>query len=502
MMERLHRYDEELLLLEHTAAVLQWDQETFMPERAVEERSRQLSLLSEMMHRRITDPEIAAILHDLGADDAHPSGDPQLDPADRALVRRWWRQVSRMRKLPASWVKEFSELTSQAQVVWAQSRRNRDFSRFQTVLERIITMVRKKSELYGYEAHPYDPLLDEYEPDLTTERVESLFTPLKQDLVELLRRLEDTPAVEDRFLYQEYPADLQKHINTMVLEHMGFDWRRGRLDESAHPFTTALAADDVRITTRYHEPSGVSALFSAVHEGGHALYEQGARSGPLRGTSLGSGVSLALHESQSRLWEQMVGRSREFWIFWFPQFQQLFERQLQGVGLEQFLLAVNRVRPSCIRVDADEVTYSLHIMLRFELEKALVSGGLHAADLPHAWNEQMQSLVGSVPSHDGEGVLQDVHWSAGMFGYFPTYALGNLYAAQLYEQMNREIPDMRGQIVQGSYGEIHRWLKEQVHQWGGMYSSEELIHRVTGKPLDPGCFTGYLRRKYGVLYGV
>ncbi len=502
LLKRLSAIDKELVLYDHITSLLHWDQETYMPSAGVDERSEQIGLLSRVMHEKMTAPEIGSILSDLGASDNAPNGDEQLKDADRALVREYYREYSRQSKLPSSWVQEFSETTSKAQSVWSKAKQQRDFSEFEPYLKHIVKLNRDKAQLLGYEQHPYDPLLDEFEPGMTTSEVERVFQVLKEDLVRIVEKIGAADEIDDSFLYREYPESDQGAFGRMVLSDMGFDFSRGRLDVSAHPFTTGIGRDDTRITTRYSEPSVADALFSTIHEGGHALYELGAAKGKLGKTSLGTGTSLAVHESQSRMWENMIGRSSEFWSWYYPLFQRQFPEQTEGVEFYQFLRAVNKVQPSCIRVNADEVTYGLHIILRFELEKMLMTGDLEVSDLPEAWNRSMENLVGTVPEHDGEGVLQDVHWSAGMIGYFPTYALGNLFAAQFFAAMKHDLPDIDQQISQGEFKAVLGWLHEHIHQHGAVYQAPDLLQRVTGSSLEPRYFTEYLQGKYKELTGL
>ncbi len=501
-LKKLYTLDKELVLLDHISSLLQWDQETGMPSSGVDERSEQISLLSGMIHRKMTDPDIGSILSDLGASEEQPSGEKDLSDIDRGMVRRYYREYSRQSRIPSSWVQEFSEVTSRAQAAWASARNDQDFLRFQPYLEHIVRLNRDKADMLGYSGHPYDPLLDEFEQGMKTSDVDQVFSAMKADLTGLMGRLSLTENIDDSFLFLHYPAREQDAFGRSILEDMGFDFSRGRMDESAHPFTTSLGRDDIRITTRYSEPSVASGLFSTIHEGGHALYEMGAGQGELAGTSLGSGISLALHESQSRMWENMIGRSREFWIRYYPLFQDTFPAQTRGITLDHFLKGVNKVQSSCIRVNADEVTYGLHIILRFELEKSLIAGDLDVRDLPSAWNEGMRGFVGVQPEHDGDGVLQDIHWSAGMMGYFPTYALGNLYAAQLHAAMIRDIPDIGERISLGEFGSILKWLCEKVHKHGAVYQASDILLKATGESLDPGHFTAYLEKKYGELAGI
>ncbi len=501
-LEKLKKIDREMVLLEHIGALLNWDQETNMPAAAAAGRAEQISLIQGMLHDRITDPEIEKVLEASGADDSSPGGDSSFSDQERGLVRQYFRQYSRQKKLPRQLVQDLASVTSLAQQSWVKARQEADFSLFQPSLERIIGLTCEMSELLGYAGHPYDPLLDHYEPDMTTREVAEVFSALKKDVVSLVTRISEAQAPDDGFLYLKYKNRLLDQFGRNVLEAMGFDFNRGIMTESAHPFTTMTGSDDVRITTRYNEPAMSSSLFSTIHEGGHALYEMGASSGELKGTALGTGTSLAVHESQSRFWENIVGRSDEFWQHFYPSLQQLFPQQLASVKRTRFVRGINRVNPSMIRVNADEVTYSLHIILRFEIETDLVSGKLRAADLPEVWNAKMEQMLGIVPADDAEGVLQDVHWAAGLIGYFPTYALGNLFSAQFLNTMRNEIPEFDRIIADGRLRELTSWLHEKIYAKGAVYSAGELLEQVTGRPLNPGFYSRYLEEKYGALYNL
>jgi len=496
-LDGLKAVDKELVLWEHTAAVLEWDQQTSLPKKAVDARADQLSQLMAHIHARMTDPKIGELLDELGASETSPEGSDELSAEERGLVRLYFREYSRNRKLPDRWVREFSEITAKGHAVWAEARQADDFSRFLPALKKIISLNKEKSDILGYSEHPYDPLLDEFEPDMKTSEVERVFSAMKQDIVEVLEKIADQgQVVQDDFLCLGYDKEKLKAFGDAVLTDMGFDFDRGLIGEAAHPFTTSLGPNDIRITTRYNEPTVSSTFYSTIHEGGHALYEMGASAGKLAGTSLGTGASLAMHESQSRMWENMIGRSRAFWEHYYPYFHELFPEQTAGVTADGMVRAVNRVQPSMIRVNADEVTYGLHIILRFELEKALLEGAAAAEDLPELWNEKMRALMGIVPKSHAEGVLQDVHWSGGMIGYFPTYALGNLFAAQIYHTMEKQLGSVDDHVRQGDLASIRTWLAENIHAAGAVFTSTDLLQQVTGEQLNPAYFTDYVKLKY------
>ncbi|MBI9109293.1 MAG: carboxypeptidase M32 [Spirochaetales bacterium] len=500
-LSALKKAARELYLLEHTQAVISWDMETNMPEAGNEERSDQLALLEGIMHRKLTSPEIGRLLSALGADDDKPEGKGDFKIEDKAFIRELYRKYSRASRLPESLVTEMARQTGLSHNNWVSARKNADFSLFEKSLSRIIELTREKAEKIGYKDHPYDALLDEYEPYMTAKDVAGVFGPLGEKLADLTGRIAAAKQVDTSFIQKPYLSELQDRFGRRVIEKMSYPGGRGRLDISAHPFTTTLGTNDVRITTRYDENLVLSGLFSNIHECGHALYELGIGEN-IQGNILANGVSLGIHESQSRFWENMMGRSMPFWEHFYPEFQKTFSEQLDGIPLEAFYKAVNRVNPSFIRVEADEVTYSLHVILRFELEKAMLSGELEVSSLPDAWNARMKDLLGIVPADDAEGVLQDVHWSAGLVGYFPTYALGNLYAAQFEKNMRIALPGMDDDVRAGEFKHILGWLRENIHQHGMIYPASELCRRVTGEDLNPSYFTDYLEKKYGEVYGL
>jgi len=493
-IKTLREIDKEVVLLEHITSTLYWDQE-HTPSLAQEERSKQIGLLDKKTHELSTSDALLEALTSLGACEHQKEGDEGLDIETKALIRQRYKQLSKERKLSSSFVQEFSETTSAAHKVWAKARQENDFSKFEPVLEKIVSLLQKKAALYGFEKDPYDALLDNFEPGMTTDDVEKVFSPLEKKLQSLVEQVATHPEVNDSFLYQDYAIDLQEKFNNEVLTSMGFDFDRGIVGLSTHPYTTTLGADDIRITTRYTEPSVASPLYSIIHEGGHALYEMGISHGSLKGTSLANASSLAFHESQSRLWENMIGRSRSFWKYFYPKFSKLFPSQLENVDEELFYNAINKVKPGTIRVDADEVTYSLHIILRFNLERKLLSGELRVKDLREAWNSELKRLLGVDVLDDKEGVLQDVHWSMGEFGYFPTYALGNVYAAQIYDAMTKEV-DVDSSISRGDFSPILNFLNTNVYCHGSIYEPKDLLKKVTGEDLNSSHYISYLTRKY------
>ena len=493
----------EIQRINSAAALLSWDQETYMPAGGGEARAEQISTLQGIAHQKLVSPEIEGLLAawiDPESGETRDSPGEAWDEPSRSLLREVWRDYSRAKKLPSDFVVKLSRECSLAQQVWAEAKENHSFSQFLPNLRTVLSLKREEAEYLGYRDSPYNALLDVYEPGATIAALRPLFAQIKERLVPLLKKIQQSPVqIDDTMLFHTFDQARQLEFGRMVLIAMGYDFERGRLDLSAHPFTTSFHPTDVRVTTRVHEHDLQSCLFSCIHEGGHGLYDQGLDPRYF-GTPLGDSVSLGIHESQSRMWENCVGRSRPFWRFFYPMLQQTFHHQLRSLDGEQFYAAINRVKPSLIRVEADELTYNLYIMLRFEIEQDLIEGRTRPEDLPGIWNRKMEEYLGIVPSNDAEGVLQDVHWSLGAFGYFPTYTLGNLYSVQFYEQAKLEIPHLEDEIAAGQLMVLQRWLGQKIHRWGRMFTPDHLSRRVTGKSLDPEPFLSYVEKKYGELY--
>jgi len=428
-LNQLRQLTAELANLGGIQALLDWDQQVNMPRGGMEDRSAQAALVAGIMYDRATSPQLGTLIEDLASEIPDINADDDL-AREIKVAKRDFEHISR---IPREKLIEFVMVTSQAHEVWVQARQNNDFASFAPHLTRIVEMRREQAELFKPYDHPYDPLLDEYEPGMKTAEVKAIFDALRPKQVELLQRIAQAEQVDNSFIRQKYDVDSQEKFGRFIATRMGYDWNRGRMDLAPHPFTTSFGYGDVRITTRYLETDGMSSLFSTMHEAGHALYDQGLDP-KYRNTSLGRPTSLAVHESQSRFWENLIGRSEAFWQFAFPIVQMLFPEHLANLSLDQFYRGINRVEPSLIRIEADEATYNLHIMLRFEIETGLMEGKLQAKDLPEIWNSRMQAYLGVTPPDDSSGVLQDVHWSGGMIGYFPTYALGNLISAQWWER--------------------------------------------------------------------
>ncbi|MDH5298110.1 MAG: carboxypeptidase M32 [Desulfobulbaceae bacterium] len=489
-MQELRERAAELADLHHVMALLQWDQEVMLPRRAAPERAEQIATMSGIVHRKEVDPRLGELLA------AATEQSEGLEVVERALVRKMQRDFDHSTKLPESFVVEFASLTSRALPVWVEARRRDDFASFAPCLAQIVAMSRRQADFLGYAAEPYDALLDLYEEGLTTARVGACFGAIREPLAAMLAGLAGDAAPGAAMpLAEPFRVEEQIRFADRLLAMIGFDFNRGRQDRSAHPFSTGLGGNDQRVTNRYRADS-MEFIFSALHEGGHALYEQGVAP-ELARTPLASGVSLGIHESQSRLWENIIGRSLPFWHHCFGELVQAFPAQFGSMAMEEFVARINMVHPGPIRVEADEVSYNLHVLIRFELEKALLDGDLAVADLPAAWNQRYRELLGVKVGSDAQGVLQDIHWAHGSFGYFPTYTLGNLAAAQIWRAYCRFDPDHDATLARGDFGKVRGWLTEQIYGHGSVYPPGELLLRVTGEELQARYFLDYLGNKFG-----
>ena len=496
-INQLKSIQAELSDLDQVVSLLGWDQQVNMPPGAAEARSNQMATLQHLIHIKTITPEIGQLLEDLS--EAAKDIDPDSDEA--RLIKVSQRNYDKATKVPPEFTARFARVTTIAQEAWIQARAANDFAKFQPHLEKIVDLAKEFAEYFAPYDHVYDPMLDQFEPGMKTAEVKAIFDALRPQQVELIKAITDSPQVDDSFLHQEYDEQKQWDFGVAVITKYGYDWNRGRQDKAVHPFTSEFSRDDVRITTRIYPNYIGSALFSTLHECGHGLYEQGS-SPDYERTVLAGGASLAIHESQSRMYENLVGRSLPFWEHFYPQLQETFPAQLNNVDLQSFYKGINKVEPSLIRVEADEATYNMHIMLRLEIEMAIMEGTLAVKDLPEVWNTRMQEYLGVTPTNDSEGVLQDIHWSFGGIGYFSTYALGNLISAQLWEKINVDIPDLDDQIRKGEFGSLLEWLVENIHKHGKKYEPQELIERVTGTKIDPAPYMRYLKSKYGDIYGI
>jgi carboxypeptidase Taq len=494
--EELLALEREVALLATSSALLQWDQETYLPKGGGDVRADQLALLAKLAHERATDPRVGELLAACRAD-ARTSGDP-----DRAAnVRGWQRDFDRATKLPASLVEELAAVESKAQQAWADARHKDAFGKFRPWLERMVALQQQKADCLRVAGQSrWDALADLYEPGMRAGDLQALFTPLRQRLVALRERVAGGRAIDDAWTRSPVDEARQEELVRAVLAAIGFEARLGRIDRSAHPFCTRVGAD-VRLTTRYRPDAALDALGSTMHEGGHGLYEQGLE--PMHfGTPLGEACSLGIHESQSRLWENHVGRSEAFWQWCLPLAQKHLGGNWRDADAAAAFRAANVVRPSLIRVEADELTYDLHVMVRFQLEQALIGGELGVANLPGEWNRLYREYLGVSVPNDRVGCLQDVHWSCGLFGYFPTYTLGNLYAAQFARAARRDLGDLDSSFARGEFAPLREWLRRHVHRHGRRHEPAELCRVATGAPLSPDVFLGYLEDKLERVYAL
>ena len=484
----------DIAVLSSVASLLGWDERTQMPPRAAAFRAEQLSAMAKLLHQRFTAPKIGDWLSQL------ESGELDADAA--VNVRETRRDYDRAVKMPESLVQEEARISVLAQQAWAEARKKSDFAAFAPWLEKILPLKMQRAACLGFTDRPYDGLLDEFEPGETSANVAKTFELLRDPLVELIGKINDSskkPPVE--ILHRKYPAAAQEMLSREAAKAVGFDFESGRLDVSVHPFCSGIGPGDTRMTTRYDENHFGDAFFGVLHETGHGMYNQGLKAEHF-GTPLGTYISLGIHESQSRMWENLVGRSRSFWTHFMPRARELFPEALKGVDDEHWYRAINAVQPSLIRVESDEATYNLHILLRFELEQAMMSGSLSVADLPGAWNERMKKYFGITPPDAARGVLQDIHWSGGAIGYFPTYTLGNLYAAQFFETARTDLGDLDTQFAEGNFKPLLGWLQKNIHQQGQRYTAGQLVKQVTGKPLSAEPLLRHLRKKAAEIYGV
>jgi carboxypeptidase Taq len=494
LREKLH----ELYHLGSAIAVLHWDMEVFMPPKGAESRAKTIANLSGILHEKFISKDFTTLLKKAKAQ--FDAG--KLNDEDSAIVRELWREHERQKKLPVAFVKEMSQICSEGHNVWIKAREKSDFGIFLPVLKKIIALKREEAELVGFKKSPYDALLDTYEPYSTSEDISMIFEELKNFLVPFLKKIaESREKISPNILKGNFSVEKQKKFNEEVAKKLGFDFEAGRLDTSAHPFSTGFHPDDVRLTTRYRKNSLFDSFFGVIHETGHGLYEQGLDA-KYFGTPLGDAISLGIHESQSRMWENIVARSKNFWKYFFPKLQKQFPDPFAEMKIEDFYRAINFVEPSLTRVEADEVTYNLHIILRFEIEKELIEGSIEVEDLPKIWNAKVKEYLGINVPNDASGVLQDVHWSGGSIGYFPSYALGNLYAAQFWSAAKKDLIDLEKEIAVGEFSHLREWLRKKIHIHGKMFSADGLVREVTDEPLTSQYFIDYLKKKYGEIYHI
>lgn len=492
--EKLHFVNDrqkEIILLSNTAGLLSWDQETYMPENAVEFRSEQLSLISSLVHERMTSDEFFKIVSELKEEN--------LKGDERVMIERLYHDILRARKLPSKFVEKKSKAISLSVNKWREAKRKKDFSLFEPYLRKIVELSREEAKYIGLPGSPYNSLLDAYEEGMTVDKVEFEFMKLKEGLLKLLGKIKGSDVYKKqnkKLLTGEFPKEKQISLLLDAINRIGLRRDFFRLDLSEHPFTTRLGDGDVRITSAVRESNPMFAFESGIHEAGHGLYEINLPKNHIF-NFLCDSPSLGLHESQSRFWENMIGKSKPFWKFYFPSFSKEF--MIEG-SFDSWFREINFVEPGKIRTEADEVHYCLHIILRFELEKGLIEGNIDVKDLPKLWNNKMIELFGVAPKNDSEGVMQDIHWAWGNFGYFPTYALGSIYSAQIYKCLKKEVPGLEKDIEKGDFSKIREWLAEKIHSKGRTLLAEDLIKEACGEGLNVNIYLDYLNEKYGEIY--
>ncbi len=492
LLERMHKIAD----LDALAALASWDQNTAMAEGGNMVRGAQMATLSGVLHEHWTDPQLGKLLDELG----NVVEQSSFTDADRGLVRDARREYDHSTKLPRELVEEMARVDTASFEAWRRAKETNDFAVFAPLLSKTVTLQREVADRFGYEETRYDALLDLYEPGLTASRIDALFRPVRETSTTLLRRIEESGnTVDASCLKGEFPVEEQVKLCEKILQGMGYDFSHGGIAQSPHPFTTSFGSPfDVRVTIHPDTHFLQAAVMAAIHEGGHAVYEQGSAPALVR-TPLAGGTSLGMHESQSRLWENCIGRSEAYWQGQFAAVREAFSKQYANVDVATFARALNKVQPSLIRIEADEVTYNLHVIIRFELEKAIVNGEIAVETLPRLWNEKYREYLGIEPERDADGVLQDMHWASG-FGYFPTYTLGNLYGAQIYFALRRAFPDFDARLASGDTSFALNWLRERMYAVGAIYRPEELMKRMTGEAPNPTYFARYLNSKFEAIY--
>ena len=491
-IEEFKGYLAKIEYLEAASGVLYWDMRTGIPKKGIAYRGEMLAYLSGETYKLQTSDEMKSFLD-------YFEMQKDLDDVTKAMYLNAKKTYEQTKKIPEDRYKEYSLELSASEAAWEEAKEKSDFSIFMPHLQKVVDFNKEFVEYWGYKDNKYDTLLDFYEPGITVEKLDKVFGELRDAIVSLLKRIEDKNIkINDEIFKTSFSTEEQEAFSLHVLKEMGYDFEAGRMDVSTHPFTINFGNKDVRITTHYYENEFRSALFSCIHEGGHAIYEQDVPD-DLRGTLLAEGASMGIHESQSRFYENIIGRSEAFWKYFYPEAIKRF-KQFEGVSFEDFYKGINAVEPSLIRTEADELTYSIHVIIRYEIEKALINGKIKVEDLPQVWNEKYKEYLGVEPQNDAEGVLQDMHWSGGGFGYFPSYALGNLYGAQFLDKMKKDLPDLYEEIEKGNLNIIHEWLKDNIHKYGAIYKPTELIKMATGEELTAKYFIDYLNNKYSEIY--
>jgi carboxypeptidase Taq len=498
-LDFIYKEQKDLSNFSGIAALLGWDQMTYMPPKGIEERSEQISLISRLAHEKFISDKLWNHVRKL----ADISILNALEEKDKIVVIRLEKDIEKARKIPTDFVEEMSKATSLAYGAWQEAREKNKFTIFASHLEKIVELEKKYCEYMSLPGHPYNSLLDDYEEGMTVEKLQNAFSYLKPKIIEILNKIKESEQyVKQHELKLKFEPDRQKKISQFLLEKMFLPEDQSRLDVSTHPFTTSIGYDDVRITTNFGRGQPLFSFFSTMHEAGHALYELGLPKGKFKDTVISDASSLGLNESQSRFWENMIGHSRAFWNYFYPIFQKTFPDQLKNIDFNAWHSYVNQVKPSFIRIEADELTYCLHVILRFEIEMDLVNDKIKVSELPRVWNEKMEESLDIVPKTDKEGVLQDMHWSGGDFGYYPTYAIGTMYAAQLFNQLVKEKPEVTQQITGGEFKNIIEWLNDHIYKYGRAMTAEEIIKNTCHEGLNPQIFVDYLKNKYFSVYEI
>ena len=478
--------------LRHAHAVLQWDQETYLPKKGAEMRGRQLSTLSELAHKLFSEDDLGTILREL-------KGRGDIDIPEKRNVELTLEDYEKNKKYSSEFIRKLSDQVNKTFHSWIAAREQNSFFSFEKDLGALVDLKKQETDILGYKDHPYNALLNEFEKGATVQLLDKTFYPLLPKLKEIIATIAAKPQVDDTFLYQHFPKQQQWEWGMYLLRQLNFDFEAGRQDISEHPFSTSFNSNDVRITTRIAENDFGNMTWSCIHEVGHALYEQGLPVDQY-GLPLGEACSYSIHESQSRLWENNVGRSQIFWERYLPELQKFFPEHLKNINIDQFYRAINKVQPSLIRTEADEITYHFHVFVRYELEKKLLEGSLSTKDIPGFWKEQYKNFLDVNVPDDKQGALQDIHWSHGSFGYFPTYSLGSFYAAQFFQAAKKEIKNLDNQISNGQFSNLLGWLRKNIHCNGRRFTSEELCLKITGKGLQIEDFTDYILHKYKLIY--
>lgn len=496
-LDYIYKQQKELSTLGGVSALLGWDQLTYMPTHGAMERSEQSALISRMSHDKVISEEFWNHVQTLSKPDIFTG----LSDKDKAVIARLEKDLEKARKVPSSFVEKISKATTLAYQSWEESRKKNDFMHFAPHLEKIVGLEKEYCGYINLPGPQYNCLLDDYEEGMTVDKLRQEFSFLKTNLVEILNNIKSSKTFENQKTPDlRFDVDAQKKLCNFIVEKMNLSKEKARLDISTHPFTTSMGNDDVRITTSFERPNPLFSFFSTVHEAGHALYELGMPRGDYQDTVISDSPSLGIHESQSRFWENMIARSTHFWQYFYPFFEKAKPSFFANMNFDEWYKLINQVRPSLIRVEADELTYCLHVILRFEIEADLMEDKINVSDLPSIWNEKMNEFLGVVPKNDVEGVLQDMHWSGGSFGYFPTYAIGTIYSAQLFKQLTDESPEIYSDIAKGEFKNINNWLVEHIHKYGRIYTADEIIKKTCGQGLNSKIFIDYLKEKYYPLY--